>query len=204
MKVHATGPPATLPCLPDGPLHYQLGPKSGLYVLDPMARSFSIATTVALAFTLMGCASNEQLPAEAGALDPIAFFLGRTHGDAQLHKIFSKTVRVEVDGVGRRQNDTLVLDQTTQEGKDPPKQRRWVMQKIGPNRYTGTLTDAVGPVDIRVAGPRAFIRYKIKGGLTVRQQLALQRNQRTILNKLDVTKFGIRVASLQETIRKLD
>jgi hypothetical protein len=78
------------------------------------------------------------------------------------------------------------------------------MRQIGPGRFTGTLTDAVGPASIEVAGARATIRYRMKGGLDVSQQLALQPGGRTVLNRLTVTKFGIRVATLDETIRKLD
>jgi hypothetical protein len=57
---------------------------------------------------------------------------------------------------------------------------------------------------VEVAGPRATIRYRMKSGLAVAQQLALQPGGRTLLNRLTVTKFGIRVATLDETIRKLD
>ena len=42
----------------------------------------------------------------------------------------------------------------------------------------------------------------MKGGLEVRQQLALQSDGRTILNRLSVRKFGLEVAYLDETIRK--
>lgn len=161
-----------------------------------------MGTIVTLAFA--GCANNGAAPVRAGALDPASFFLGHTHGDAELHKLLGSPVRVTVEGVGRKQSDTLILDQTTREGQQPPKTRRWVMQKIGANRYSGTLTDATGPVSIRVDGPVAYIRYKMSGGLTVRQQLTLQPDGTTILNKLYVTKFGIQLATLQETIRKLD
>lgn len=69
--------------------------------------------------------------------------------------------------------------------------------------YSGTLTDAEGPVQFTVAGPRASIRYTMKGGLKVEQQLALQSDGNTILNRLEVHEFGVRVATLSETIRKL-
>ena len=52
-------------------------------------------------------------------------------------------------------------------------------------------------------GPRATIRYAMKGGLQVRQQLALQTDGRTLLNHLEVRKWGVRVARVEETIRPL-
>lgn len=78
------------------------------------------------------------------------------------------------------------------------------MRSVGSNLYSGTLTDAKGPVTVRTSGSRAIIGYTMKGGLQVRQQLALQSDGRTLLNRLDVQKFGVRVARLNETIRKLD
>jgi hypothetical protein len=44
----------------------------------------------------------------------------------------------------------------------------------------------------------------MKGGLGVDQQLTLQGDGRTLLNRMRVKKFGLEVATLKETIRKLD
>jgi hypothetical protein len=53
-------------------------------------------------------------------------------------------------------------------------------------------------------GPRASIAYRMRDGLGVRQQLALQGDGRTLFNHLTVTKWGIRVATVRETIRRVD
>jgi hypothetical protein len=158
------------------------------------------------ALALASCAPAGALPADAAArFDPAAFFLGRSHGDGTLRKLIGGSARISVDSIGRRERDgTLVLDQTIRVGAKPPSTRRWVMRQIGTGRFTGSLTDASGPVSIEVAGARATVRYQMKGGLNVAQQLALQPGGRTVLNRLNVTKFGIRVATLDETIRKLD
>ena len=158
------------------------------------------------ALCLAGCAEASDLPADALArFDPISFFTGRSHGDASLRKLMSSDVRVQVDSVGRSDGQGgLILDQTIREGAKPARQRRWVMRPVAPNRFTGTLTDAVGPVEVTIAGPRANIRYRMKSGLDVEQQLALQSDGRTLLNVLIVKKLGVRVARLTETIRKLD
>ncbi len=160
----------------------------------------------ALCLALAGCAKESDLPADAQAVfSPIAFFAGRSHGDASLKTILSSAVRVQVDSVGRPDgHGGLILVQTIREGAKAARQRRWTMRPISPNRFTGTLTDAVGPVEVTIAGPRANIRYRMKSGLEVEQQLALQSDGRTVLNLLIVKKFGVRVASLNETIRKLD
>jgi len=155
---------------------------------------------------LASCAPAGALPADAGAtFDPAAFFLGRSQGEGSLRKLVGGTERITVESVGRRTRDgTLVLDQSIKVGAKPPSTRRWVMRQLGGGRFTGSLSDATGPVSIEVAGPRATIRYRMKNGLDVAQQLALQPGGRVVLNRLTVTKFGIRVATLDETIRKLD
>ena len=161
-----------------------------------------IAAAAALA--LGGCATAVQLPAAANArFDPVAWFTGPSHGDGTLHKLLSSPVRTSVDSIGRPDGaGGMILDQTLREPGKPAHKREWVMRPVSPGHFTGTLTEATGPVDITVSGSRAFIRYPVKGGLEVRQQLALQSDGRTILNRLSVRKFGLEVAHLDETIHK--
>jgi hypothetical protein len=150
-------------------------------------------------------AATAQLPAPSSAtLEPIAFFTGRSQGEGIVDTLLGKPVKLLVESVGVRQGDTLILEQTISEGAKPPRVRRWIMRPVAPGRYTGTLTDAEGAVNVTVAGPRASIRYRMRGGLDVDQQLTLQPGDRTLLNRLHVKKFGIRVANVEETIRKLD
>jgi hypothetical protein len=145
------------------------------------------------------------LPAATGVtLDAMAFFTGQSEGEGTLDTLVKSPVKIAVTSTGKRQGDTLVLDQVIRTGAKPPRMRRWTMWRVAPGRFTGTLTDAAGPVEVRVAGARARIRYTLKKGLNVEQQLALQSDGRTILNRLQVTKFGLRVATLKETIRKRD
>jgi hypothetical protein len=166
---------------------------------------WSRVTGLAIAFAVCGCARpGAMLPGSSAILDPIDFFTGRTHGEGKLKKLFSSPVKVTVDSVGRRHGNSLTLDQTIREGEKPPRVRRWTMRLVAPNVYSGFLTDAAGPVEVIVSGPRAFIRYTMRDGLKVKQQLTLQSDGRTVLNRLDVSKFGARVATLKETIRKLD
>jgi hypothetical protein len=158
----------------------------------------------ALVIGLGACAKDIAQPMTAvPALQPMAFFAGRTHGDGELAKVFNRPVRVTVDSVGRRQGDTLILDQTIHEGGSSPSVRRWTMRSVAPNHYSGSLTDATGQVNVIVSGSRANIRYKAKGGIEIEQQLVLQSDGKTILNRLSAHKFGVRVAMLSETIHKL-
>jgi hypothetical protein len=164
-----------------------------------------IGAAAAAVLALTACGSSTALPAApASTFDPIAFFTGRAHGEGQLDTLFASPVPIIVESSGRLQGGTLILDQAIRQGDRPARVRRWTMRRAGPNRYDGSLTDAVGPVQVTTEGPRALIRYTMKNGFHVEQELALQRDGKTVLNRLKVRKLGIRVATVDETIRKLD
>jgi hypothetical protein len=154
----------------------------------------------AAAMALAGAAT-----APAPALDMTAFFSGRTHTENVLKIVFKRPARLVVDSVGGRgdRGDFVLLDTVREEGK-PVRERKWIMRPVGPNRFTGSLTDATGPVDVTVSGRQAVIRYTMKGGLKVVQQMELQADGRTLSNHVDVRKFGLKFASVDGTVRKLD
>jgi hypothetical protein len=155
-----------------------------------------------LAPLLLTACTSVELPAGAAPLDPIAFFTGVSEGTGTLDTLVARPVPVTVASLGFREHGGLKLIQRIREGAKPERVRTWTMKPAGPGRYTGTLTDAKGPVAIAVSGSRATVRYETPSGLRIRQQLALQEDGRTIINRLEAYKFGIRVAVLDETIRR--
>ena len=157
-------------------------------------------TFIAAAIGLAGAAT-----APAVTLDMTGFFTGHTHAENVLKIVFNQPGRLVVDSVGGTgdRGDFVLLDTVREEGK-PVRTRKWVMRPTGPNRFTGSLTDATGPVDVTVSGRQAVIRYTMKGGLKVVQQMALQADGRTLSNHVVVRKFGLKFASVDGTIRKLD
>ncbi len=159
------------------------------------------AGTTVLALLLTACTSV-QLPAGPAPLNPIAFFTGATRGSGTLDPVFGRSVPITVESRGTPIPGGLRLVQRISEGTKAPRTRSWIMRQASPGRFTGILTDAEGPVDIRVEGPRATIGYRTPSGLRIRQQLALQQGGRTLLNRLEAFKFGMRVATLDETIQK--
>lgn len=140
----------------------------------------------------------------APRLDMTDFFTGRTHAENVLKIVLKRPEKLVVDSVGRKEGETFVLIDRVREGDRPVRTRRWVMKPAGPNRYTGTLSDATGPVDVRVNGNRATIQYVMKGGLKVRQEMELQADGRTLTNRVQVKKFGLKFASVEGRIRKVD
>lgn len=168
-----------------------------------MTRSSIIVIAAILGTLLSSCGADPILPAEPNiSFDPIAYFTGHTHGEGELNKLFAAPVHVSVDSIGRPAAGGLILDQTIREAGKPPSTRQWVIQRIAKNRYTGRLTEAVGPVTAEVSGPRAEIEYRMQHGLKVEQQLAEQPDHQTVLNRLTVHKFGVKVATLTETITR--
>ena len=151
------------------------------------------------------------IPPEVTAPKPIphfsaqAFFAGRTEGRGTLKIIFAKARQVAVHGRGRLSGDgTLILDQSVEEGEGPPKQREWRIKPMTIGLYAGTLSDARGPVRGDVHGNRLHLHFTMKGGLDADQWLSLSPDGRSADNVMLVRKFGVTVATLHETIRKVD
>jgi hypothetical protein len=158
-------------------------------------------TAVFGAILLTACTSV-QLPAGSIALDPLAFFTGESRGNGTLNPVFGRAVPIRVESRGVRQGNTLTLTQRIAEGDKPVRTRTWTIRRLTDGSYFGTLTDADGVVDMDLRGSRTYITYTTPSGLRIKQHLALQPDGRTLLNRLEAFKFGIRVAVLDETIRK--
>lgn len=161
--------------------------------------------TLPLALLLAACVAPANLPRarDAPVFDPIAFFAGRTEGTGVLKIAFKAPDALRVHGTGRVEADgALVLDQNVERDGKPSEHREWHITRTA-RGYTGTLSDAQGPVQIDVRGSRLHLRYRAKtGGLQVEQWLDLSADSRRADNVLVFTKLGIRVARLSETIRR--
>jgi hypothetical protein len=143
--------------------------------------------------------------ADKPKLDMLAFFTGKTHSESVLKVVLKKSVPLIVDSIGGKgdRGDFVMID-TVHEGDKPVRQRKWIMKQAGPNHFTGSLTDATSPVDIQVEGDTATITYMMKGGLKVEQQLQLQRDGKTLGNRVTARKLGMKFARVEGVVRKLD
>lgn len=159
---------------------------------------------------LTACASPPPLPAPPIAaaaqprFDAIAFFAGRSEGKGRLAKAFSATVPTRVESRGTVTDGVLHLVQTIHEGAKPARTREWAIREDRPGHYTGTLSDAAGPVTGETLGNRLHLAFTMKkGGLPTEQWLTLSPDGRRAYNVLTVRKFGLTVAVLSEDIRRL-
>jgi len=139
-----------------------------------------------------------------GAFNPVEFFRGRTHGEGRLKAVLQPSQTITVDSLGRAEKDgTLVLEQVIRQSGKPQRTRYWRLRQTAPNRFEGTLTDAVGPVRIDQQGDRVHIRYTAKDHLVFDSWLS-PAGPRQVNNRTRVKRFGLVVAHVDEVIRKLD
>ncbi len=112
---------------------------------------------------------------------------------------------LHVEGHGYTAADgNFRLDQVVTFEDGAVEKRTWRLAKRGPGTYTGTLTDADGPVSAEVTGNRFHLRYLLrKPAVYMEQYLYLQPDGRTMLNLATVTVIGIPVARLTEEITRV-
>lgn len=150
-------------------------------------------------------ADGPEIPAAATPrFDPMVFFTGRLEGKGQLNKLFSPATTVRVESIGHVEDGVLHLAQVVHEGEKPERRRAWTLREVGPGRYRGALDDATGPVTVETTGNRLHIAFTMKGGFPAEQWLTLSPDGRTAQNILTVRKFGLTVAVLAESIRKVE
>ena len=145
---------------------------------------------------------------EAGASDreghdPLRFFEGTTESVSTVKVIFKKSYRTRSLGTGHIENGRLDLVQRVERDGEPTKIRRWSIRQVGPGHYSGTMSDAVGPIEIQEVDGRYRFRFEMKGHLSVEQWLTPQPDWRSAGNNLTVRRFGIKVGSSEGIIRKI-
>ncbi|QXQ05319.1 DUF3833 domain-containing protein [Sphingosinicellaceae bacterium] len=144
----------------------------------------------------------EQAPAPG--FDPIVFFAGHTEGRGSLAVVLQHRNPTLVEGHGVVASDgSIDLDQIVRKGDGKPTRRTWHLYRVSPARYSGTLSDARGMVTGTVEGNQLHLIFDMKNGLHAQQFLYLRSNGQSARNRMIVTKLGIPVASLDETIVRL-
>ena len=129
---------------------------------------------ILLLLAVAAAASPAKSPA-APRFDPLIFFNGASQGEGRLKIAMRAGQLVHVRSNGRRQGETLVLEQRVEQEGKPPRDRTWVIRAVAPGRYAGTLSDASGPVTGEARGARLHLSFRMKGGLKADQWLTLAR-----------------------------
>jgi hypothetical protein len=147
-------------------------------------------------------------PAAAQAPVPSAleqFFIGATEGAGTVKMALSRPHAVRDRARGRMEGDNvLILDQVVEEQGKPARRRTWRLVRSGPTRVTGTISDAKGPVAGTLAGDTLRLRYRMAEGPSVEQSITLQPGGRTATNRMTFHRFGLKVATVETVIRKVE
>ncbi len=170
-----------------------------------------LSAALVLAGAGAGCApvlAPEAFSPTRPGVDPLVIFTGRTVSQGVLEAASgAPSERFRVQGMGRIDPDgELVLDQSIAfEGKRV-RQRTWRLRRIDAHHFTGTLTDAVGPVQAQAYGDLLHLRFRLKGVPmgSMEQWLYLQDDGRTLMNEGVVKIGGVTVRRLSERITNLD
>ena len=141
----------------------------------------------------------------AGQADnPMTFFEGRTESISTIKVVMKKPMQSRSIGRGQILPDgSLSLVQRVEEGDRKPFERRWKIRQVGPGRFTGTMTEAKGPVTIDEIGDRYRFRFTMKGNLAVEQWLTPLPGGKSASTRVTIKKFGMAVAKAEGTIRKI-
>lgn len=133
------------------------------------------------------------------------FFEGRTEGRGSVRIVLSGTSAIRTQGRGRILSDgSLHLDHVVYQEGEPERRRTWQMRRTGPGRYTGTISDTRGLVTAELRGNRLHVTYRTREGYSVDQWITFNADGRTASNQMTFRRMGVRVATLDETIRRVD
>jgi hypothetical protein len=137
---------------------------------------------------------------------PEHFFVGRTEGAGTVQMIMAGAHKVRDSSRGRLdRSGALILEQMVYEEGKPARRRSWRLARAGGNRISGTISDAVGPVTGEIAGNVLHLKYRAReANAQVEQWITLHPGGRTASNRMIFRKWGVKAATLESTIRKLD
>ncbi len=156
------------------------------------------------AFIIAGAALFSAPAAAAPPGSPMKFFEGRTEGTGTIRILLGKTYRTRSIGHGHFERDgTMVFVQKVVDDGKPPHERRWKIRQTGPRQFTGTMSEAVGPVTIEEIAGRFRFRFRMKGNLSVEQWLVPLAGGTAARNTLTIRKFGVKVGTSEGMLRKL-
>ena len=134
-----------------------------------------------------------------------SFFIGTTEGAGHVDVLLSGRHAMRDHGRGRIDGEgALILDQIVEEQGKPARRRLWRLVRTGGNRVTGTISDARGKVAGELSATSLHLRYKMKDGPSVEQWITLQAGGRTASNRMIFRRFGLKVATVESEIRKVE
>jgi hypothetical protein len=137
--------------------------------------------------------------------DALRFFEGKTESVGTVKLAMKKPYRSRAIGNGQITEDgTLILVQRVEDQGQPPRDRRWKMHKVAPGKYSGTMTEARGPVTVEEVEGKFRFRFRMDGNVSIEQWLAPSKDGRSATSKITIRKYGVLVGRSDSIIRKMD
>jgi hypothetical protein len=147
-------------------------------------------------------------PAPAAAAPGSAlekFFIGATEGSGTVQVVLSGRHSVRDRSRGRMDSaGALIIDQVVEEEGKPARRRSWRLVRAGGGKVGGTISDAKGPVQGEIIGNALHLKYRLAEGPSVEQWITLQPGGRSARNRMVFHRFGMKVATVETVIRKID
>ncbi|MFB9159712.1 DUF3833 domain-containing protein [Chromobacterium violaceum] len=169
------------------------------------------AAFASLLALLTGCAgpSVADYAANRPLLDPGRFFLGKTEAWGMFQDRQGRVAkRFTVDMDGERQGDDLVLTERFHYSDGSRQQRVWRLKPTGDGRWRGLADDVVGEAVGETAGNALRWRYTLKLPVDGKQYLVqfddwmFLQDERSLLNRAAMSKFGFRLGEVTLFFRK--
>lgn len=161
------------------------------------ARNFATGALMCLVLAPASAAS-------IGTRQPLQFFSGRTEMISVVKVMAKRPYRSRTMGDGRILPDgSLALVQQVFDDGKSPERRNWKMHQVGPGRYAGTMSDAVGPVLVEEVNGSYRFKFRMKGGLSIEQWLTPVPGAEAAKTNMTARKFGFRVATSQGFVRRI-
>lgn len=174
-------------------------------------RKLAPAFLLLVAALLGGCSAigPDAYRDEQPRLDVFAYFDGTVDAWGQFEDRSGKVVkRFIVEIRGRVEGDSLTLDEEFRYSDGTTQKRVWSIERRPGGRYTGTAGDVAGEAAGEAAGNALRWRYVLAlevGGRTWHVDfddwMYLQ-DERTMLNRSVMSKFGIRLGEVIIAFRK--
>jgi len=162
---------------------------------------------------MAGCAGPDvkHYAGERPQLDLVAYFAGRTQAWGMVQKRGGEVTRrfhVVIDGTAEA--DRLVLDEHFTYSDGQRQQRVWTLRRQPDGAWKGTAADVVGDALGTIAGNalnwRYTLRVPIDGSdwdLQFDDWMFLM-DERTLVNRASMSKFGVEVGQVTLFFRKGD
>jgi hypothetical protein len=179
---------------------------------QPWRRRALIAAALLAGAALAGCAGPKitDYAGEQPAFDLKQYFTGPLRAHGMVSDRSGKVLRRFVVSMrGEWTGDTGVLDEQFVYDDGERQQRVWRLRRLSDGRYSGTADDVVGQADGAQEGSAFNWRYTLK--LPVRGDVyevqfddwMHQIDERTVINKAVMSKFGVRLGEVTLSFTKL-